>query len=198
MDANEAQRRRAVIEKMTRLLQDMYAHSKADDDLALFLRFHLHLENALTDRLVSIITNQGAFDWESDGSPQFMQRARMAFALGILDEAGYRFARTAASIRNQLAHRLNRELSENDATALRNNATPAAVEVAEILSRTSPDTDWQKRPDWKRQLIGLMWFQIIQITGPDDFTEFLFERIRTPDASLPEGDYGRWALTGEV
>jgi|ERR1700688_2931834 len=184
MNADEAQRRRDVIEKMTRLLKEMYAHSKADDDLALFLRLQLYLENAITERLVAIITNQGAFDWESDNSPEFLQRAKMAFAFGILEKASYDFAKVAARIRNQLAHRLNRNLTERDAVALRSKASPEAVEVADILSKTAPDADWRKRPDWKRQLIGLMWFQTIQLTGPDDFTKFLLERIRNPESSL--------------
>jgi hypothetical protein len=101
----------AAAQELTEAIRQMNEHAKADDDLALFLRLQLHLENALTRRIKHELPNASAFDWDDyQKAPEFLIRVKLAYALAIIDKRAYGFCKLVAQIRNEFAHRLNRVL----------------------------------------------------------------------------------------
>ncbi|MGC2632658.1 MAG: hypothetical protein WA215_00455 [Candidatus Cybelea sp.] len=168
-------RERAVAELVAKTTV-MHEHASTDDDLALYIRAHMHYEGAITRRLQGVLTS-GAFDWDSGFSPDFLTRAKMAFGLNILDPHGYEFAKKSARIRNQFAHQLDRRLTESDFSVLYNEVGAECKEFV-TLSDEQGTEEWLALPQWRRGIVSMMWYQTVVIFAPRDLVDFLLDSLR--------------------
>ena len=173
---DEFAKRKAAVEELVTRTHQMYTDALTEDDLALFVRAHLHLESVITRKLDEALT-AGAFDWEGDSSPDFLIRAKMAFGLNILDQNGYNFAKKAARIRNQFAHRLDRHLTEDDTRELYNQVGGECRAFVE-LADTNAEAEWRKKPKWWRDIVSMFWYQTVVVFAPHDYIENLLRTLR--------------------
>jgi hypothetical protein len=184
-------RRSAAFAAFAAKSKKMYADSITDDDLALFVRAQLHLEGAITRALDNALRS-GVFDWDSPDAPEFLVRAKLAFGLNILDQAGYNFAKKVARIRNEFAHRLDRQLSEADATVLHDQVNAECKEFVS-LSRSVASDAWLAKPVWNLRIISMMWYQTMIIETPRDLIEFVMAGYRVGEEAKARSDAARRA-----
>lgn len=137
--------------------QRMLAAFRVDDDLAVVLRMHLELESALVSRLDEAFLNKDAINWDKPNAPQFLIRAKFAFALGIIDKSGYNFAKQLALLRNEFGHRINRQLVERDIDELVAQRPPErrAIDMASLA----------KFPLQRQRLVHLVAKQVYSLYG---------------------------------
>jgi len=181
MDSNsaEAARHELEVQRLASLTTEFYAAARSSDDLAVFLRLHLFFERALTDRITNAFQVKEAIDWDGLNAPEFILRCKMARALGIFTELDYSFAKRTARIRNELAHRLNRMLDEQDYIDLYRLVDREAQEVTDLLKAESAGTEqWQSRPLWLRGIISILWFKTVVLMVPTNLKDFLVLQIR--------------------
>jgi hypothetical protein len=169
--------RQLAVEAVALKTRAMYEHARTDDDLALFIRLHLHFESAITSALDKVL-NPGVFDWESPSAPEFLVRAKMALALGLLDRHGYNFAKKTATIRNEFAHRLERELAEQDFRILISQVSAECKEFVELSSSIGFES-WFEKPSWRRGIVSMIWYYTLFVFTRRDFLEFIMEQMRS-------------------
>jgi hypothetical protein len=173
---DEYSRREKAVAELVSKTTLMHEHASTDDDLALYIRGHLHYEGAITRKLQELLRPE-AFDWDADFSPDFLIRAKMAFGLNILDRHGYGFAKKSARIRNQFAHQLDRNLTESDFSVLHNEVGDECKEFV-TLSDEQGTEEWLALPQWRRGIVSMMWYQTVVVFAPRDLVDFLLDGLR--------------------
>ena len=86
-------------------------HMNAGDHLAMIIRTHLYVEFILNRRIEALLVNKRHL---SVGSLKFSMKLNMAVAFGIVPDEDFPALNKLNGFRNDFAHDLNKQLTEQD------------------------------------------------------------------------------------
>ncbi|WP_026478306.1 hypothetical protein [Alkaliphilus transvaalensis] len=100
---------RKLIDEYKNAIKDFMDYTETEDLMGIILRGHLFIENELMTLISNVLVNPSKIKL-----PYFSNKLDAAFSLGIIEEQWYGAFKKLNKVRNNYAHDLRYEFSEND------------------------------------------------------------------------------------